>query len=265
MTGARPMVTALVSASLAVLVACGGAKARPPAAPSEEVREGGPAGGEAVAKEGAASAEETTNEIALVLQGNEEGAEALLKQFVAPDADHLSLTRSLRPTSADYRALFDEEFAAKIEEAHAKDWDSGKAVIKPKDNQTEIKVWGATGAELAKGTGNAKEFPSGYKKVGKYLAADAKFFRFKFVEAGKDTGTAYDGLAFVNGRWVIVPKPWKVLEAGKGKGGGEGDDDVFEPSPPKNDAGAKGGSKGGGKGGPKGRGKKGGGKGGKKK
>src|SRR5262245_15725340 len=38
---------------------------------------------------------------------NEDGAQRLLKQFVAPDADHAALTRSLRPTAGDYRAMFD--------------------------------------------------------------------------------------------------------------------------------------------------------------
>src|SRR5690606_9226881 len=100
---------------------------------------------------------------------------------------------------------------------HAKDWDSNKAVIKPKPGQTEVKVWSATGADLANGTGNAVEFPGGYKKIAKHLAPTVLFFRFKFVEAGKETGTAYDGLAFINGHWVIAPKPWRAIE---GKSGG---------------------------------------------
>ncbi len=153
---------------------------------------------------------------AAILQGNDDGARALLAQFVAPNADHLALTRSLRPTSADYKTMFDAKTASKIEAAQAKDWDSNKAVIKPKAAQTEIKVWSATGADLAKGTGNAKEFPAGYKKVAKHLAPSVLFFRFKFVEPGKDTGTAYDGLAFVNGHWAIAPKPWRAMEGKAG-------------------------------------------------
>ncbi len=197
--------------------ACGGghaAKGQPMVAdsPSSEMSD-------AVASEildGGAESESTADETSsanTILQGNEEGAQALLKQFVAPEADHAALTRSLRPTSADYQSLFDAPTAAKVEAAQAKDWSSGKAIIKPKANQTEVKIWGATGAELASGKGNAKEFPGGYKKLGKHLSSSVTFFRFKFVEAGKEVGTAYDGLAFVNGHWVIAPKPWKALDA----------------------------------------------------
>ena len=33
-----------------------------------------------------------------------------------------------------------------------------------------------------------------------------------FVEPGESLGLAFDGLIFVNGRWVLMPKPWRVLE-----------------------------------------------------
>jgi hypothetical protein len=149
-----------------------------------------------------------------------------LKQFVAPNADHVALTKTLRPTTADYKAMFDAKTAAKVEASQAKDWSTNKAVIKPKPSQTEVKVWGATGAELASGKGNAKEFPGGYQKLAKHLVPTTTYYRFKFVEAGKETGTAYEGLAFVNGHWVIAPKAWRALE-----GGAQVKDDDAESKP----------------------------------
>ena len=165
------------------------------------------------------------------IAGNEDSAKTLLTQFLAPDADAVALTRSLRPTSADYKALFDSSVAPKIESAQSKDWDTGKAAIKPAAGQTEVKIVGATGADLAMGRGNAKEFPKEYKKFGKHLVATATFFRFKFTKPGEDTGTAYDGLAFVNDHWVIAPKPYRALD---GKGGGLDDSgSATEDSKPK--------------------------------
>lgn len=192
-----------------------GEVASPPASDSDA---GAPAASESLEALPAGSTDKPPAEApnaAAVTQGNEEGARALLMQFVAPNADHLALTGSLRPTSSDYHAMFDAKSAVKIEAGQAKEWNSHKAIIKPKAGQTEVKLWTATGAELAKGSGSAKEFPAEYKKVGKHLQASVTFYRFKFVEPGKDTGTAYDGLAFVNGHWVIAPKPWRALE-GKG-------------------------------------------------
>jgi len=28
---------------------------------------------------------------------------------------------------------------------------------------------------------------------------------------GKTTGLAFDGLIYVNNRWVLMPKPWRAL------------------------------------------------------
>ncbi len=230
----------------AMLVACGGrgaAKGKPmvadPVPAAMDTESGDDAGSawsesDAGTTESAPAAAESPAEAppsgAAILQGNEDGARALLAQFVAPNADHAALTRSLRPTTNDYKSLFDAKTAAKIEAAQAKDWSSNKAVIKPKPGQTEVKIWSATGSDLAKGTGNAKEFPAGYKKVAKHLAPSVLFFRFKFVEPGKETGTAYDGLAFVNGHWVIAPKPWRAME-----GKASGMDDDAEASADKSD------------------------------
>ena len=208
---------------LLLLVACGG-KSKPAASsdgmasldagtePNWEGTGGTPA-----------SAPDGGTPIAEIASGTEDGAKSLLKQFVDPKADHATLSKSLRPTTADYKALFDDTTAAKMESAYAKEWDAGHMVIKPKnEKQTEVKIWGATGADLAEGKGHAKEFPGGYKKIGKHLSPTVMFFAFKFVERGKDAGMAYDGLAYVNGHWVIVPKPFH-FEGGDDEKADKGD------------------------------------------
>jgi hypothetical protein len=81
-----------------------------------------------------------------------------------------------------------------------------------------VKVWGATGAELASGGGHSKEFPGGYKKIAKHLAPTVTFYAFKFVEPHGGGGMSYDGLAYVNGHWVITPKPFHMEEAEGDKG-----------------------------------------------
>lgn len=218
---------ALIAGLASAALACGGdAGGKPPMTPESndpptapESTDGGASGGSAAdgGEPGATAAEPGDAEKAPTAGDDEkkpaeDGAHNVLKQFVADGADHVTLTKALRPTTADYKALFDAATAAKVEAQQSKDWDSGKAVIKPKPGQTELKVWSASGADIAAGKGDAKEFPEGYKKIGKHLAKDATFYRFKFVEPGKDTGTAYDGLAFVNAHWVIVPKPWRALD-----------------------------------------------------
>lgn len=140
----------------------------------------------------------------------EEGAKALLAEFVEPGADHAALSQQLRPTKADYDAVFEPDLAAKAESVYGPAWEGGQLVIAPKPGQTEVKVYSATSDELKSWTGNAEEFPGGYKDVAAQLKPGVKIYGFRFVEPGESLGMAYDGLVNVNGHWRIFPKPWRV-------------------------------------------------------
>jgi hypothetical protein len=143
--------------------------------------------------------------------GTEDGAKALLAEFVKPGADHATLSKSLRPSKADYEAVFLPELAAKAEAVYGPAWDGGQMVVAPKAGQTQALVFPATSDELKSWTGGATEFPGGWKDVGAQLKPGVTFYRFKFVEPGQDLGMAFDGLAHVNGNWRIFPKPWRVM------------------------------------------------------
>lgn len=143
--------------------------------------------------------------------GTQEGAKAMLAEFVKPGADHASLSKSLRPAKADYEAVFLPELAAKAEAVYGPAWDGGQLVVAPKAGQTDVLISAATSDELKGWTGAAAEFPGGWKEVGAQLKPGVTFYRFQFVEPGKDLGMAYDGLAHVNGNWRIFPKPWRVM------------------------------------------------------
>lgn len=140
----------------------------------------------------------------------EEGAKALLAEFVKPGADHAALSRQLRPTADDYKAVFEPELAAKAESGYGPAWDAGQLVVAPKAGQTEVKVFSATSDELKSWSGSAAEFPGGWKDVAAQIKPGLRVYRFKFVEPGEDLGMAYEGLVHVNGHWRIFPKPWRV-------------------------------------------------------
>jgi hypothetical protein len=143
--------------------------------------------------------------------GTEDGAKALLAEFAKPGADTATLSKSLRPTKADYDAVFTPDLASKADAVYSPAWDGGQMVIAPKAGQTQLLISSATSDELKSWTGGASEFPGGWKDVGAQLKPGVTFYRFKFVEPGQDLGMAYDGLAHVNGNWRIFPKPWRVM------------------------------------------------------
>lgn len=153
-----------------------------------------------------------TNSSSSSYPGTEDGAKALVAEFVKPGADLAALTRNLRPTKADYDAVFTPDLAAKADTVYGAAWDGGQlGSIAPKPGQTQVMIMSATSEELKSWTGDAKEFAGGWKDVSAQLKPGVTFYQFQFVEPGKKFGMAYDGLAYVNGNWRIFPKPWKVM------------------------------------------------------
>lgn len=153
----------------------------------------------------------TTASSAKSYPGTQDGAKALLAEFVKPGADHATLTKALRPTKADYDAVFMPDLAAKADAVYGPAWDGGQMVVAPKAGQTQVLTSSATSDELKNWTGGAAEFAGGWKGVGAQLKPGVTFYRIQFVEPGKDLGMSYDGLAYVNGNWRIFPKPWRVM------------------------------------------------------
>jgi hypothetical protein len=143
--------------------------------------------------------------------GTEQGAKALLEQFLKPGADHAGLSKSLRPQAADYEAVFEGAVVPKLKSMYEPAWDKGALVIAPKEGQTELRLVSATSEELKSAAPRARELPGGYRRVAPVLKSGVTLYRFKFVRPGQALGMAYDGLVHVNGRWVIFPKPWRAM------------------------------------------------------
>ena len=144
--------------------------------------------------------------------GSTAEATKLISEFVKPGADVAALSKKLRPTTADYAAVFEVDLAKKAEAIYAPAWDAGQLVVGPKPGQTEVKVFSTTSDELKSGTGSATEFAGGWKQVAPKMKPGLTVYRFKFVEPGKDLGMAFDGLIYVNGNWRIFPKPWRAMQ-----------------------------------------------------
>jgi hypothetical protein len=153
-----------------------------------------------------------------VYPNSNQGANALLLEFLKPGADLAALTKKLEPIEKDYSTVFKPEYAKKMAEMYAQPWKDGLIVLSPKLGQSEVLLYSATSEELQKWTGNAKEyFPGGYEKIGPGFADGLTVYRFKFVSPGEKMGMAFDGLIYVNGHWRLFPKPYRVLEEPKPK------------------------------------------------
>ena len=150
--------------------------------------------------------------LAETFPGTDDGANRLAKEFLKPGADCAALSKQLRPTTADYAAVFDGDFGTKVAAVWNPAWEAGQMVMAPKSGQTEVKVSSATTEELKAGTGNASELAGGWKEAAAKMKPGLKVYRFHFLEPGKTAGMSFDGLIYVNGNWRVFPKPWRALD-----------------------------------------------------
>lgn len=133
---------------------------------------------------------------------------ALLQKFVTPGNDILAMSKAIYPTEADIRAVYRDPLASQLVKNLLPLFASDVA-FKPKPDQDAIYLVYSTTDKLIAGSTQLQAFPGGYKKVLQYMNPGFPIVRFKFVKKGEMTGLAFDGLVFVNDRWVLIPKPWK--------------------------------------------------------
>jgi hypothetical protein len=143
--------------------------------------------------------------------GKAADAQKMLAEFVKPGADPAALTSALRPKPEDYDAAFVAEAAPQVKAAAEALWEGGKLTIKPTAEQTEVNVVGTTIEEIKKGDGNSGGCPAQYKDFVDKLKPGNVIYCFKFVKPGEKAGTRGDTIMYLDGRWVLFPKPWKLV------------------------------------------------------
>lgn len=142
--------------------------------------------------------------------GSEAEARVVLQEFLKPGADYVALTAAILPSEADVRAVYGEPLASALWASYTEQLTKGISFA-PKPGQTQLLLTRATTRDLVEGKAVLRDFPGGYKDVSKYFIADVPIVRFKFVKPGESIGLAFDGFVHVNGRWVIMPKPWRAI------------------------------------------------------
>lgn len=136
--------------------------------------------------------------------GGVEGMKALL---AAVKADPPKVTKSLQPTEADLKVLFDDSVVADLK-AHVEKMFGGADMEKGLTIDKEPTETNCFSVDDIKGWAKAvsDELPGGYKRVGPKLKPGVTTCEFKIG------GIAYDALMFANGKWYFVPKPFRAIK-----------------------------------------------------
>lgn len=143
--------------------------------------------------------------------GDKKGLTELVQYLLASDRrTRNKMSDLLKPTDEDYETVFIEQaFAAKIHRFHRRLNNAYSLTIQPNlEGQTEMLLWEVDVPQLKNYVGDAMYFPGGYKEIADKMNPDLHYFRFKYVQPGRSTGSSYDMLVYVNGAWRYFPRPW---------------------------------------------------------
>ena len=146
--------------------------------------------------------------------GTSEGLQEMMRYVVSLNRKEQNIfTNSLRPSLEDFKAVFlNENFAKKEYLYHKRLLRSVYVIIKPLlAEQTETIIWKTNVEELKLYTGQAIYFPGGYKEIAEELNPSLAYYRLKFVEPGRQTGSGFDMFVYVNGKWLFFPRPWSMV------------------------------------------------------
>lgn len=151
--------------------------------------------------------------------GTSQGLQEMMRYVTSLNRKEQSIfTNSLRPSLEDFKAVFlNENFAKKEYAYHKRLLRSVYVTVKPLlAEQTETVIWKTSAGELKTYTGQAIYFPGGYKEIADELNPDLTYYRLKFVEPGRQTGSGFDMFVYVNEKWLFFPRPWSMVVLEKG-------------------------------------------------
>lgn len=132
----------------------------------------------------------------------------------APTAGAAGLA-AFAPRAEDYARVFTAAIAPAMELHFSSLW-AQRPEVTAQVEQTELQLWSARGDQLG---GDTPGFPGGYKALAAHLVPDRIWSAWKYVRQGATLGMAYDGLVWLDDRFVWFPKPWRALKDGKSSSG----------------------------------------------
>jgi hypothetical protein len=138
------------------------------------------------------------------------------QKFMQEDASPAELTRELKPRPEDLDAIFSKQWAKVAKENFPAVWKDTDP-IRPGENAVGLsrRQWISSTDGLRTGRGPAAQiFPGEWRAVAPFMEDDLLVVGVQYVDEvdGKpQLGNAYWAMVLVNGRWVYLPSPDRLL------------------------------------------------------
>ncbi|HET8706054.1 MAG TPA: hypothetical protein VFM46_07110 [Pseudomonadales bacterium] len=139
-----------------------------------------------------------------------EAAEPIIRQLDDP-----LLTPSLKPTASELAELFDPELAAPLMQAVTGLYQT-PPLASPGSEFPQLTITAANAGLLRWPNELSDKFPRGYRNIAGWLNPKFIWFSWRWTAepnpAPGAKGVQYDGMVWVERRWVWLPKVFRLLE-----------------------------------------------------
>lgn len=145
-----------------------------------------------------------------------ESAQDYFEQFINPKSDIAILFSNAQPSVADCKIVFNQKFYKEISDRYHssyRDQIESYFEINYLAYKTKVEVKSYTTEDIRNQRDN---LPGGMRQIlQKYdaLQPNITFYAIKFMDNGKDSGISYSVWCYLNNRWILFFKPWKILSS----------------------------------------------------
>jgi hypothetical protein len=122
----------------------------------------------------------------------------------------MRLVEELRPRKEDYARVFVGELAEAAQAVYEALYLAPRPIERD-PQQTVLRVFVASAAELRAQQPHTLGFPGGYADILDFLQPDSLWVHWKYTAPHNPSGMAYDGLTRIDDRWIWLPKPYRFL------------------------------------------------------
>lgn len=153
-------------------------------------------------------------------EANARAALAVLEAQVRPLLEALgrgdsAALEAVRPRKGDVALAFDHALAPKLEPVVLAAFESENGPrVTARPEQTHVDVALCPVGALAEGHPLSRAFPGAYKTLAQRMLAPGRVWvTWTYTEPDAERGMRYDGLVWLEDRWVWFPKPWRFVQA----------------------------------------------------
>jgi hypothetical protein len=100
---------------------------------------------------------------------------------------------------------------AAIDERYASLWKQDAPRVRAPSAEVTLRIVVATAGMLQPDAPMTKHFPPAWRKVVDRLRPERAWIAWSYEPVSGTRGTDYDGLVWLDDRWVWFPAPWRVL------------------------------------------------------